>query len=167
MDFKERPEGSKDYAEVEIVTERDNHRAILLGAGGAALKRLAIASRAGIEAFTGEFNILFYILFLEPGLAGGMGKANEQLLYKDQGFGLVSCRLQGNRAVFEMQLSSGMVLISVRSHHWDSWRIYFWWMCIYLSCCVCAPGKPIYLNISVKVSKNWRKDAKLVEDFGY
>lgn len=51
--YEER-EGQKDLLHAEIVVERDSQKAILIGKGGAALKRIGIAARKDIEAFTGR-----------------------------------------------------------------------------------------------------------------
>jgi len=48
--YEERPEG-KDFIDAEIVVERDTQKAILIGKGGAGLKRLGKAAREEIEAF--------------------------------------------------------------------------------------------------------------------
>ena len=56
--FKERKAGGgkavKDFVGVDIVVERDSQKAILIGAKGSALKRLATAARLDIEAFLGR-----------------------------------------------------------------------------------------------------------------
>ena len=44
----------KDFVGVDIVVERDSQKAILIGAKGSALKRLATAARLDIEAFLGR-----------------------------------------------------------------------------------------------------------------
>lgn len=51
--YEER-EGKKDLLHAEIVVERDSQKAILIGKGGSALKRIGIAARKDIEAFTGR-----------------------------------------------------------------------------------------------------------------
>jgi GTP-binding protein Era len=51
--YEERP-GQKDFLDAEIVVERDSQKAILIGKGGSALKRIGIAARKEIEAFTGR-----------------------------------------------------------------------------------------------------------------
>jgi len=51
--YQERP-GQKDYVACDIVVERDSQKAILIGKGGAALKRLGRAGREEIEAFLGR-----------------------------------------------------------------------------------------------------------------
>ena len=51
--FQERP-GRKDYIACDIVVERDSQKAILIGKGGSALKRLGQAARHEIEAFLGR-----------------------------------------------------------------------------------------------------------------
>lgn len=51
--FEER-EGRKDFIACDIVVERDSQKAILIGKGGAALKRLGQAARKEIEAFLGR-----------------------------------------------------------------------------------------------------------------
>ncbi|MEO0556577.1 MAG: GTPase Era [Bacteroidota bacterium] len=51
--FEER-EGRKDFIACDIVVERDSQKAILIGKGGAALKRLGQAARTEIEAFLGR-----------------------------------------------------------------------------------------------------------------
>lgn len=53
VDYKERPEG-KDFIDAEIVVERPTQKAILIGKGGQALKRLGTAARQEIEAFLGR-----------------------------------------------------------------------------------------------------------------
>ncbi|GBF97241.1 GTPase Era [Raphidocelis subcapitata] len=52
-EFKERP-GAKDYVSATILVERPGQRGILLGSGGAALKRLGSEARADVEAFLGR-----------------------------------------------------------------------------------------------------------------
>ena len=51
--YEERP-GSKDFIDAEIVVERDSQKGILIGKGGAGLKRLGAAARKDIEAFVGS-----------------------------------------------------------------------------------------------------------------
>jgi GTPase len=53
-DYKERVPPAKDYASVVVYVEREQQKGILVGVGGAALKRLGSAARADIEAFTGR-----------------------------------------------------------------------------------------------------------------
>ncbi|MEZ4702439.1 MAG: GTPase Era [Rhodothermales bacterium] len=53
VNYEER-EGQKDLLHAEIVVERDSQKAILIGKGGSALKRIGIAARKDIEAFTGR-----------------------------------------------------------------------------------------------------------------
>ncbi len=53
IDYKERPEG-KDFIDAEIIVERPTQKAILIGKGGQALKRLGMAARRDIEAFLGR-----------------------------------------------------------------------------------------------------------------
>ncbi|MDQ7040016.1 MAG: GTPase Era [Rhodothermus sp.] len=53
VDYKERPEG-KDFIDAEIVVERPSQKAILIGKGGRALKRLGTVARQEIEAFLGR-----------------------------------------------------------------------------------------------------------------
>jgi GTPase len=50
VEFKER-ETSKHYINAEIVVERDTQKAIIIGKGGAAIKKLGEAARKSIEAF--------------------------------------------------------------------------------------------------------------------
>ncbi|MBK6915396.1 MAG: GTPase Era [Ignavibacteriales bacterium] len=50
VDYKERDE-TKDFIEAEIIVERDTQRAIILGKGGAAIKRLGLSARKEIEQF--------------------------------------------------------------------------------------------------------------------
>ncbi len=52
-EFKERP-GRKDYILATIYVERDSQKAIMIGAGGKALKRVGSRARREIEAFTGR-----------------------------------------------------------------------------------------------------------------
>jgi GTPase len=49
-EFKERP-GRKDYIKAVIYVERDSQKAILIGEGGAALKRVGASARRSIERF--------------------------------------------------------------------------------------------------------------------
>ncbi|WP_420456606.1 GTPase Era [Rubrivirga sp.] len=51
--YEERAEG-KDFVACDIVVERDSQKAILIGKGGAALKRLGRAAREEMEAFLGR-----------------------------------------------------------------------------------------------------------------
>jgi GTPase Era involved in 16S rRNA processing len=52
-EFKERP-GRKDYILVTIYVERESQKAILIGRGGKALKRVGSRARREIEAFLGR-----------------------------------------------------------------------------------------------------------------
>jgi GTP-binding protein Era len=51
--FQERP-GAKDYIEASIQVEQDSQKAILIGKGGAAIRRLGEEAREAIEAFLGR-----------------------------------------------------------------------------------------------------------------
>ncbi|WP_412070106.1 GTPase Era [Rubrivirga sp. IMCC43871] len=51
--YQERPDG-KDFVACDIVVERDSQKAILIGKGGAALKRLGRSAREEMEAFLGR-----------------------------------------------------------------------------------------------------------------
>ena len=50
VDFKEREEG-KDFISAEIVIERDSQKAIVIGKGGTAIKKLGQIARESIEEF--------------------------------------------------------------------------------------------------------------------
>ena len=50
IDFKEREEG-KNFISAEIVVERDSQKAIIIGKGGIAIKKLGEVSRKSIEEF--------------------------------------------------------------------------------------------------------------------
>lgn len=50
VEYRENPEG-KDFIDCEIVVERDSQKAIVIGRGGTALKRLGAAARTRIEEF--------------------------------------------------------------------------------------------------------------------
>jgi len=50
IDFKEREEG-KDFISAEIVVERDSQKAIIIGKGGAAIKKLGQVAREAVEKF--------------------------------------------------------------------------------------------------------------------
>ena len=52
-EFKERP-GRKDYVLATIYVERDSQKAIMIGSGGKALKRVGSQARQEIEAFLGR-----------------------------------------------------------------------------------------------------------------
>ncbi|MBM3331249.1 GTPase Era [candidate division WOR-3 bacterium] len=52
-EFKERP-GRKDYVLATIFVERESQKAIVIGSGGKALKRVGSRSRREIEAFIGR-----------------------------------------------------------------------------------------------------------------
>jgi GTP-binding protein Era len=52
-EFKERP-GRKDYVLATIYVERDSQKAIVIGSGGRALKRVGSQARQEIEAFIGR-----------------------------------------------------------------------------------------------------------------
>jgi len=52
-EFAERP-GRKDLIKVAIYVERDSQKAIIIGRGGSALKRLGSAARRDIEGFLGR-----------------------------------------------------------------------------------------------------------------
>jgi len=49
--YEERPEGTKDYVDAEIVVMSESHKGILIGEGGKALKRVGTLARKDIEAF--------------------------------------------------------------------------------------------------------------------
>jgi len=51
VEYKERPEGEKDFIDAEIVVTRKAHKGILIGKGGRALKKLGMAARHDIEDF--------------------------------------------------------------------------------------------------------------------
>lgn len=51
--YEEREDG-RDYIDAEIVVERDTQKAILIGKGGQAIKRIGTAARFDIEDFTGR-----------------------------------------------------------------------------------------------------------------
>ncbi|MEM1056797.1 MAG: GTPase Era [Bacteroidota bacterium] len=53
LTFEER-QGQKDFVACDIVVERDSQKAILIGKGGSALKRLGQRARHGIEEFLGR-----------------------------------------------------------------------------------------------------------------
>ena len=50
IDFKEREEG-KDFISAEIVVERDSQKAIIIGKGGDAIKKLGQIARESVEGF--------------------------------------------------------------------------------------------------------------------
>jgi GTP-binding protein Era len=52
-EYREREE-AKDYLKVEVITERDSQKAIIIGRKGEAVKKLGRASRQAIEAFLGK-----------------------------------------------------------------------------------------------------------------
>jgi GTP-binding protein Era len=52
-EFKERP-GRKDYIRAVVFVERDSQKAILIGKGGAALKRVGSRARRALENFLGR-----------------------------------------------------------------------------------------------------------------
>ncbi len=53
-EYTEREAPAKDYIAITVAVERPRQRAILLGAGGGALKRLGAAARADVELFLGR-----------------------------------------------------------------------------------------------------------------
>jgi GTP-binding protein Era len=52
--MKERPDGSLVDIEATIICERDSHKGIIIGKGGATLKRIGIAARKDIEEMLGS-----------------------------------------------------------------------------------------------------------------
>ena len=52
-EYKEREKG-KDYIRANVIAEKDTQKAILIGGGGAAVKRLGQAARESIERFVGK-----------------------------------------------------------------------------------------------------------------
>jgi GTP-binding protein Era len=52
-EFKERP-GAKDYIAANLFVEQESQKAIVIGHGGTAIKRLGAASRGAIEEFLGR-----------------------------------------------------------------------------------------------------------------
>ena len=53
LDYKERAVG-KDLVQVAVFVEHESQKGIVVGRGGSALKAMATAARADIEAFVGE-----------------------------------------------------------------------------------------------------------------
>ena len=51
--MKERPDGSLIDIDASIICERDSHKGIIIGKGGATLKRIGIAARKDIEEMLG------------------------------------------------------------------------------------------------------------------
>jgi GTP-binding protein Era len=51
--YKER-DGGKDYIKVDVITERDTQKAIIIGRKGEAIKKLGRSAREAIEAFLGK-----------------------------------------------------------------------------------------------------------------
>ncbi len=49
--YEERPEGTKDYIDAEIIVMEESHKGILIGEGGKALKKVGMRARKDIEAF--------------------------------------------------------------------------------------------------------------------
>lgn len=56
LDYKERAVG-KDLVQVAVYVEHESQKGIMVGRGGSALKAMATAARADIEAFVGKFNV--------------------------------------------------------------------------------------------------------------
>lgn len=54
LDYKERAAPAKDLVQVAVYVEHDSQKGIMVGRGGSALKAMATAARADIEAFVGE-----------------------------------------------------------------------------------------------------------------
>ena len=54
IEYSERPEGTKDLIRVVVTVESESQKAIIIGKGGSALKKLSTESRKGIEEFLGE-----------------------------------------------------------------------------------------------------------------
>ena len=54
IEYSERPEGTKDLVRVVVTVESESQKAIIIGKGGSALKKLSTESRQGIEEFLGE-----------------------------------------------------------------------------------------------------------------
>ena len=52
--YEERPEGTKDYIDAEIVVMEESHKGILIGEGGKALKKVGMTAREDIEPFVGS-----------------------------------------------------------------------------------------------------------------
>ncbi len=53
IDFKEREQG-KTYINADIIVERDSQKGILIGKGGAALKKIGQMARVDIEQMVGR-----------------------------------------------------------------------------------------------------------------
>lgn len=64
-DFKERPNGTV-YVSADIFVERDSHKSIVIGTGGAQLKQLGAAAREQIEQLVGEKVFLELWVKVEP-----------------------------------------------------------------------------------------------------
>ncbi len=64
-EFKERP-GKKDYIRAAILTERDTQKAILIGKGGAALKKIGQLAREEIELLLGRPVFLELVVLVRP-----------------------------------------------------------------------------------------------------
>lgn len=66
-EYSERTPPAKDFIAVTVAVERPRQRAILLGAGGSALKRLGAAARADVELFLGRPVYLELSIKVVPG----------------------------------------------------------------------------------------------------
>jgi GTP-binding protein Era len=64
-DFKERPNGVT-YVSADIFVERDSHKSIVIGAGGAQLKQIGAAAREQIEGLIGGKVFLELWVKVEP-----------------------------------------------------------------------------------------------------
>jgi GTP-binding protein Era len=53
-EFKTREEGKKDFINADIIIERETQKMIIIGKGGAKIKKLGEMSRKGIEEFLGR-----------------------------------------------------------------------------------------------------------------
>lgn len=73
-DFKERPNGSV-YISADIFVERESHKSIVIGKGGAQLKQLGAAAREQLEQLTGGKVFLELWVKVEPNW-----RRNERLL---------------------------------------------------------------------------------------
>jgi GTP-binding protein Era len=79
-EFSERP-GRKDYIKITIFVERDSQKAIIIGQGGRALKRLGSSARRDIEGFLGR------PVFLELAVKVAEAWRRDELFIKQRVYG--------------------------------------------------------------------------------
>ena len=92
--MKDDPERKKVYIEADIVVERPSQRGILIGKGGAKLKRIGQEARAGIEAMLDRPVYLALHVRVAPGMAQKSPPAQGTRIRSGNGLLIAECGMR-------------------------------------------------------------------------